>query len=479
MFRFQFRHRSRRIMFAISRRAFVRSRHRTRDWARSCAGIWRPRNRRSPSEPGRVAFADIRERIGSQRWMLDAGCGTGPTSTSWRGDIPHYVIVGIDKSAARLAKTSHLRRSQDNAILARNATASISGNSPRCGKSALRTAIPAFSESLAQTRSDTTTLARASNFSGAPGAESRNIELRTNWRVYADEFPRRACDRRNRRIRFRIRRGCTTHAVRAKIRRVESHWSGDVRLRNSGYDLIDGECDRIRRVHIHRFRDDLQIAALRDRVAGFRHACAHDHLLEIASNFIVGPIIAHAVGKRDCRRQFVRGHALDRQRHREDRSRLSRRRTIRRLVRVFFELRIDRNLDDEVWSGRIVGARRRGVIGRGVCKISSSGRGALPSRAASAFAISCFTDAMVFESFGNTPIRRFHNAIAASSFLLLILADAEQPQSRVRCRATFSSLIRSNAATAFDSADPVSKGRELRHRQSLCPDRSAQGRSHA
>ena len=60
--------------------------------------------RRSPSEAGRAAFADIRKRIGLHRWMLDAGCGTGASTCELARQFPDHVVVGIDKSAARLAK---------------------------------------------------------------------------------------------------------------------------------------------------------------------------------------------------------------------------------------------------------------------------------------------------------------------------------------------------------------------------------------
>ena len=134
----------------------------------------------------------------------------------------------------------------------------------------------------------------------------------------------------------------------------------------SGNDLIDRECDRIRRVHIHRFRDDLQIAALCDGIAGFRYACAHYHLWKLRK--FHRRHHAHAVGERNRRRQFVCRHALNRQRHR---------RTVRSFRvyeqhvagrEFFLQLRIDRYIDDEMRAGCVVCARRRRFV---CCRISN------------------------------------------------------------------------------------------------------------
>ena len=141
--------------------------------------------RRSPSEPGRVAFADIRERIGSQRWMLDAGCGTGESTCELARRYPDYVIVGIDKSAARLAKTSH-SAIPDNAILARCDCIDFwqlaTAENLRCERQFLLFPNPWPKPDQIRRRW------HAHPIFPALLALSRNIELRTNWRVYADEF---------------------------------------------------------------------------------------------------------------------------------------------------------------------------------------------------------------------------------------------------------------------------------------------------
>jgi tRNA (guanine-N7-)-methyltransferase len=141
--------------------------------------------RRTPSEAARAAFADIRERIGSQRWMLDAGCGTGASTCELARRLPDHVVVGIDKSAARLAKTAG-SAIPHNAILARCDCIDFwqlaAAENLRCERQFLLYPNPWPKPDQVRRRW------HAHPIFPALMALSRDIELRTNWRVYADEF---------------------------------------------------------------------------------------------------------------------------------------------------------------------------------------------------------------------------------------------------------------------------------------------------
>lgn len=61
--------------------------------------------RRMPSASGRAAFARVSSRLveSNGRIVLDAGCGTGLSTLALARSHPEEFVVGVDKSAARLA----------------------------------------------------------------------------------------------------------------------------------------------------------------------------------------------------------------------------------------------------------------------------------------------------------------------------------------------------------------------------------------
>ncbi len=71
----------------------VVTRHRARPWRKPV----RDRNRR--------AFADLAQNGPQSRLILDSGCGTGVSTLELARRFPDCRVVGVDKSAHRLART--------------------------------------------------------------------------------------------------------------------------------------------------------------------------------------------------------------------------------------------------------------------------------------------------------------------------------------------------------------------------------------
>ena len=59
--------------------------------------------RRTPSEAGRRAFDNIVECLRRAPFVLDAGCGTGTSTFVLALRHPDRIVLGVDKSAVRLA----------------------------------------------------------------------------------------------------------------------------------------------------------------------------------------------------------------------------------------------------------------------------------------------------------------------------------------------------------------------------------------
>lgn len=59
--------------------------------------------RRTPSAAGQRAFATVAERLARDAFVLDAGCGTAMGTFALAAAEPGRLVLGIDKSAARLA----------------------------------------------------------------------------------------------------------------------------------------------------------------------------------------------------------------------------------------------------------------------------------------------------------------------------------------------------------------------------------------
>jgi tRNA G46 methylase TrmB len=155
--------------------------------------------RRLPSEAGRQAFAPIATRLAAQPFVLDAGCGTGASTFELARRFPECVVVGVDKSAVRLA--AGLRQ--------------IAGHGAPANALLLRCDLVDFWQLAAAAQ-----LRCAHQFLLYPNpwpkpehllrrwhahpvlpailALGGEIELRSNWRTYVEEFAEalRVCGRR-------------------------------------------------------------------------------------------------------------------------------------------------------------------------------------------------------------------------------------------------------------------------------------------
>jgi len=145
--------------------------------------------RRRPGENGRRAFADIADRLASEAFILDAGCGTGASTFVLASRNPHRFVLGVDKSAARLAVSQREIDSgtaPGNAILLRcelvNFWQLAVSAGLRCERQYLLYPNPwPKPEQLMRRWHAHPVLPALLALGGA-------IELRTNWRVYAEEF---------------------------------------------------------------------------------------------------------------------------------------------------------------------------------------------------------------------------------------------------------------------------------------------------
>jgi tRNA (guanine-N7-)-methyltransferase len=57
---------------------------------------------RRPSDVGRKAFASIADQLSPSPFILDAGCGTGASTLALARKFPDRLVLGVDKSIARL-----------------------------------------------------------------------------------------------------------------------------------------------------------------------------------------------------------------------------------------------------------------------------------------------------------------------------------------------------------------------------------------
>jgi tRNA G46 methylase TrmB len=145
--------------------------------------------RRMPSAAGERAFAGVVERLARAPFVLDAGCGDADGTFEFARRNSSLTVLGVDKSAARLAGGQRLVES---------------GNAP-VNALLLRCDLIDFWQLAARSR-----LRCAGQFLLYPNpwpkpehlmrrwhahpvlpsilALGGVIELRTNWRVYAEEF---------------------------------------------------------------------------------------------------------------------------------------------------------------------------------------------------------------------------------------------------------------------------------------------------
>jgi tRNA G46 methylase TrmB len=141
--------------------------------------------RREPSATGRAAFAAVAQRLAAAPFVLDAGCGTGASTLALARAFPEQIVLGVDKSAARL---SSLRSGDQlsNALLLRCELVDFwplaAGAGLRCLRQYLLYPNPwPKPEQLKRRWHAHPVLPSLLALGGA-------IELRTNWRIYAEEF---------------------------------------------------------------------------------------------------------------------------------------------------------------------------------------------------------------------------------------------------------------------------------------------------
>jgi tRNA G46 methylase TrmB len=145
--------------------------------------------RRCPGENGRRAFAEVAERLAAEGFVLDAGCGTGESTFVLARRHPHRLVLGVDKSAARLAigrRAAGSGMTPGNAILLRCELVDFwqlaAAADLRCERQYLLYPNPWPKPSQFMRRW------HAHPVLPALLALGGSIELRTNWHVYAEEF---------------------------------------------------------------------------------------------------------------------------------------------------------------------------------------------------------------------------------------------------------------------------------------------------
>jgi tRNA G46 methylase TrmB len=147
--------------------------------------------RRVPSDAGREAFASVADRLAERPFILDAGCGNGASTFEIARRHPEAIVIGVDKSAARLA--AGLKQmggrggaAPPNAMLLRCELVDFwqlcAAANLRCERQYLLYPNPwPKTEQLKRRWHAHPVLPSILALGGS-------IELRTNWRIYAEEF---------------------------------------------------------------------------------------------------------------------------------------------------------------------------------------------------------------------------------------------------------------------------------------------------
>ena len=144
---------------------------------------------RRPGMAGREAFAGIVGKLAGAAITLDAGCGTGAGTFALARAYPQRLVVGVDKSAARLAigqREIDSGRAPVNVVLLRCELVDFwqlaAAAGLRCERQFLLYPNPwPKPDQLKRRWHAHPVLPAMLEVGGA-------IELRTNWRVYAEEF---------------------------------------------------------------------------------------------------------------------------------------------------------------------------------------------------------------------------------------------------------------------------------------------------
>ena len=144
---------------------------------------------RRPSDAGTRAFADIADELAQKPFVLDAGCGTGASTLALARQFPDRLVLGVDKSAARLATGQRLIDSGSAPANARLLHCELVdfwqlavAAGVRCERQYLLYPNPWPKPEQLKRRW------HAHPVFPAMLALGGAIELRTNWRVYAEEF---------------------------------------------------------------------------------------------------------------------------------------------------------------------------------------------------------------------------------------------------------------------------------------------------
>lgn len=145
--------------------------------------------RRVPSDNGRRAFDAVTTRLPAAPFILDAGCGTGASTFALAQEFPRQLVLGVDKSQARLAIGQRLtaeNRAPSNATLLRCELVDFwqlaAAAGLRCERQYLFYPNPWPKPAQLKRRW------HAHPVLPSLIALGSIVELRTNWRVYAEEF---------------------------------------------------------------------------------------------------------------------------------------------------------------------------------------------------------------------------------------------------------------------------------------------------
>jgi len=149
--------------------------------------------RRVPSDAGRRAFDGVAARLASAPFVLDAGCGTGASTLALAREFPDRLVLGVDKSIARLGvgrraleRLAHAGAALPNAYL-------LHAELVDFWQLAAEAGLRAASQFLLYPNpwpKPEHVMRRWHAHPVLPAilALGGTIELRTNWRVYAEEF---------------------------------------------------------------------------------------------------------------------------------------------------------------------------------------------------------------------------------------------------------------------------------------------------
>jgi tRNA G46 methylase TrmB len=147
------------------------------------------RYRRVPSDAGRSAYGRVIDRLVARPFILDAGCGNGASTFELARRHPQTTVIGVDKSAARLAvgqKQIEAGTAPPNAVLLRCELVDFwqlaAAANLRCARQFLLYPNPwPKPEHLRRRWHAHPVLPSILALGGI-------IEVRTNWRLYAEEF---------------------------------------------------------------------------------------------------------------------------------------------------------------------------------------------------------------------------------------------------------------------------------------------------